>query len=234
MIAIPAGAFRMGNAKERRGDGPQHEVELGAFSIDRAEVTVAAYAICVAAGACTPAATGRFCNAGQKGREDHPINCVTWKQAEAYCSFVKKRLPTEAEWERAARGTDGRRFAWGDAWPPPKGAGNFSDRAAREAEPEWHVVPDFDDGHAQTAPVAPKDGLTDFAGNVQEWVADWYDARTYPRRKRSDPKGPAAGKARVVRGGSFGHARPEDLEVTNRGFYFEDYESAHIGFRCAK
>jgi formylglycine-generating enzyme len=227
MIAIPAGEFRMGNARSKNGDGPQHVVQLGAFEIDKREVTVAEYASCVAAGACMPPATGRFCNTGEAGREKHPINCVTWKQAAQYCVFVKKRLPTEAEWERAARGTDARRFAWGDAWPPPKGSGNFADHAMREGEPEWRAIDGYDDGHVHTAPATG-----DFAGNVQEWVADWYGP--YGAKKASDPKGPAGGKARVVRGGSFGHATPEALEVTHRAFYLEDYESAHIGFRCAR
>jgi formylglycine-generating enzyme required for sulfatase activity len=238
MVAIRAGDFTMGNAQVRQGDGPQHVVHLSAFQIDRTEVTVAAYAACVAANACTPAAIGRFCNVGFEGRGDHPINCITWKQAAAYCAFVEKRLPTEAEWERAARGTEGRRYVWGNEWPPPRGAGNFSDRTTQQGEPEWLAIADSDDHHRHTAPVGTtaknEDGLFDMAGNVQEWVADWYDPHAYPRKKVTDPKGPAAGKARVVRGGSFGHHAQDALEVTRRSYYLEDYESAHIGFRCAK
>jgi formylglycine-generating enzyme required for sulfatase activity len=238
MAAIRAGEFPMGNAALKYGDGPQHAVQLGAFEIDRTEVTVGAYASCVAAGACTPAATGRFCNAAVEGRGDHPINCITWKQAEAYCAFVKKRLPTEAEWERAARGVEPRRFVWGDDWPPPKGSGNFGDRTMQQGEPEWIAIPGYDDEHRHTAPVGSMakngEGLSDMAGNVQEWVADWYDPKAYRRRKAVDPKGPTSGKARVVRGGSFGHAAPEALEVTRRAYYLEDHESAHIGFRCAR
>jgi formylglycine-generating enzyme required for sulfatase activity len=237
MIAIRAGEFAMGNAAAKHGDGPQHQVQLGAFEIGRTEVTVRAYASCVAAGACTAAATGRFCNGGIDGRDDHPINCVTWKQAAAYCAYKNQRLPTEAEWERAARGTDKRRFAWGDDWPPPKGAGNFGDRTMQIGEPEWISIAGYDDGHRHTAPVGSsgRNGIADLAGNVMEWVSDWYDPNAYRRGKKvADPKGPAKGIARVVRGGSFGQASEHDLAVTKRTYYLEDYESAHIGFRCAK
>ncbi len=168
MIAIPAGTFRMGNAREKRGDGPEHEVQLSAFEIDRTEVTAKAYASCVAAGACDEPAKKRFCTGGVPGLELHPINCVSWKQAAAYCAFVKKRLPTEAEWERAARGTDGRRFVWGDVWPPPAGSGNFADATMRKDEPQWLSIDGFDDGHAYTAPVGALRG-----SRSSEGAADW-------------------------------------------------------------
>jgi iron(II)-dependent oxidoreductase len=96
---------------------PQHTVTLGRFAIDRFEVTVSAYDACVGDGACVAAATGNECNAGDPGYEEHPINCVDWDQATAYCEWAGKQLPTEAQWEKAARGLDSRPFPWGDEIP---------------------------------------------------------------------------------------------------------------------
>lgn len=239
MISVPAGKFRMGKKSARRGDGPLHHVALDAFEIDRTEVTAADYRTCVEAGACTPPATGRFCTGADPSLGRHPINCVTWKQAAAYCRHVKKRLPTEAEWERAARGTDARRFVWGKSWPPPSGAGNVADEALRAVEPEFRSIEGYDDGHAHTAPVGVASspspgGAVDMAGNVMEWVQDWYHDRAYRQPHRKNPRGPPHGVARVARGGSFGHAGPGALEVTRRYFYLDGFESAHIGFRCAR
>lgn len=213
-VAIPAGDYQLGDEK----------VALTAYVIDRREVTTAAYAACVAAGACTPAREGPRCTTGVLGREQHPQNCVSFEQAEKFCSYARKRLPSEAEWERAARGTDGRAFAWGDVWPPPEGAANLADANAKSKAPHWATIEGYVDGFAETAPVgalvaypAPS-GMTGAAGNVMEWTSDWYD-----RRKR----------ARVVRGSSFGHARREQIEVTSRSFYDPTLQSVHIGIRCA-
>jgi formylglycine-generating enzyme required for sulfatase activity len=234
VIRFDAGAFDMGSARSKRGDGPIHRVELSAFEIDATEVTVGAYFACIGAGACTPPSTGRFCGV----EEQLPRNCVTWKQADAYCRYAGMRLPTEAEWERAARGTDRRRFVWGDEWPPPRGAGNLADDTMRGSEPGWLSISSYDDGAAYLAPARASsptaDGVFDMAGNVMEWVADAYDERAYETSPKKNPKGPSSGLARVVRGGSFGTFAAEALEVTHRGFYVEDRASAHIGFRCAK
>lgn len=193
------------------------------FAIDRTEVTAADYQRCVAARACKPARRGRLCTAGIPGRERHPVNCVSHLQARQFCTFVKKRLPTEQEWAFAAGAGSKRRFTWGDAWPPPEGAGNLADETTAQIRPHWAHITGYMDGFATTAPVgalpAAKSELrvANMAGNVQEWV---------------DGAGPRG--SRVVRGGSFGHGRPEQLEVSRRSFYLPDHTSAHVGFRCAR
>lgn len=239
-VAILAGEFSMGADGKDKSEAPKHKVYLDAFRIDRTEVTSKQYASCVAHGACTPPKTGGACTSGVSGKETHPINCVTWTQAKAYCAFVKGRLPSEAEWERAARGADGREFVWGAEWPPPSGAGNFSDATARATHPSWLSIARYDDGYPETAPVgafpagrAPS-GALDMAGNVWEWTADWYGARYYQRSPAKNPKGPPSGEGRVVRGGSFGHHHRKHVTVTARAVYREDVASEHIGFRCAE
>ncbi len=235
MITIAAGPFTRGAVGGKPDEQPVRVVQLPEFSIDRTEVDVGSYAACVRAGACTAAGTGPGCNGAREGRDRHPINCVTWAQAAAFCKFAGKRLPTEAEWEKAARGGDNRLYTWGDAWPPPRDGGNFSDRSAQKLRPYWLAIEGYEDGAANTALVdarataTPQGGLH-FLGNVAEWVNDWYDAKAY----EGGPEGPKRGKARVVRGGSFGHALPEDLRATRRMFYDPARSSLHFGVRCAK
>jgi formylglycine-generating enzyme required for sulfatase activity len=237
LIDVPAGEFTMGAEGGEKNQAPKHKVYLDAFGIDRTEVTALAYAQCVDKGACTAPKTGGACTFQDAGKAEHPINCVSFAQAKAYCGFVKGRLPTEAEWERAARGTSPRAFVWGDDWPPPAGAGNFSDATARAAHPTWLAIEGYDDGAAETARVgsfpngrAPS-GALDMAGNVYEWTADFYGP--YGRSSAKNPKGPSSGDTRVVRGGSYGHYRKQNLLVTARVSYREDVQSEHVGFRCA-
>lgn len=240
MIEIPAGPFVRGALDGAAAEKPAREIVLEAFAIDRSEVTAAAYDRCVAEGACTPAGTGELCTSGVLGKEQHPINCIDWSQAEAYCRFAGKRLPTEAEWERAARAGTERRFVWGDAWPPPAGVGNFADRTVLAERPHWSVVPDYDDGHGATAPAdamphaANPQGILHLAGNVAEWTADWFDPKYYAAGPARSPPGPPRGRARVLRGGSFGSARPDDLRATSRAFYAPSEASIYFGARCAR
>lgn len=237
MIEHAAGPFIIGSLDGPADERPAKEIVLAAFAIDRTEVSAAAYDACVQKKACTPAGTGENCTAGIPGKERHPINCITWSQADSYCRFADKRLPTEAEWEKAARGGDQKKFVWGDAWPPPANSGNFADRTAVSLKPHWHAIGGYDDGFAATAPVdsmpearAPQGNLH-MAGNVAEWTADWYDAKTYAT---TIPKGPAKGRARVVRGGSFGSAKALDLRVSRREFYAPEESSVYFGVRCAR
>jgi len=237
-IVFSAGEFWMGAESPGKTHAPKHQVTLDAFELDRYEVTAEEYAACVAKGSCTKARTGGACTAENAKKADHPINCVTFEQARAYCEFAGRRLPTEAEWERAARGTDARTYPWGEAWPPPKDSGNFSDESARAAVAYWSAVAEYNDGFVETAPAGNYDGssgggASDMAGNVMEWVADyWSDKIT--KHAAKNPKGPATGTERVVRGSSYGHYRKVELSATFRAGYREDVTSEHIGFRCAK
>lgn len=226
LVQIPAGPAPAGGGAG--GGGAASGAQLAAFSIDRSEVQTADYERCVADKKCKPSGEGAHCNRGKLGRGDHPINCVSYEDAADYCNWAGKRLPTEAEWVRAAQGAELRTYVWGEAWPPPAGAGNFADATAEVPSPNWAKVPSYSDGFPWTAPVgtftghASPEGVLDLAGNVAEWTED-LDTTS----GRRDPK------ARVVRGSSFGHARPEQLRIEFRAPYVESTRSQHIGFRCA-
>lgn len=245
MISISKGSFEMGSDTYKRGDGPAHRVLLDAYEIDPLEVTAGEYLACEATKACSPAKRGPMCTAGVLGKERHPINCVTWSQANTYCKFVGKKLPTEAQWARAARGKKRARFAWGDAWPPPQGSGNFADGSAARQKPHWEQIEGYQDGFAYTAPVdafegaASPEGALNMGGNVMEWVADYYSDRLFAMRARKrkpteNPTGGNRSNERVVRGASFGTAKKVRLEITHRSPYRANVASMHIGFRCAR
>jgi formylglycine-generating enzyme required for sulfatase activity len=238
-----------GAADER----PRHAVTLSAYCIDRTEVTVAAYAACVAAGACSaPPMTvnwssysgnelklfNRACNGSD--RPSHPINCVDWIQAAAYCAWRGGRLPTEAEWEYAARGGDGRIHPWGSAPPSARrlnacGAECLA-AASRDGIPRKALYDD-DDGWPTTAPVesfpegASPLGVLDMAGNVWEWTADWYGP--YAEVAQTDPEGATTGTSRVSRGGSWTSGGAETARATDRDWLDPETREATLGFRCA-
>ncbi|MFA6107956.1 MAG: SUMF1/EgtB/PvdO family nonheme iron enzyme [Candidatus Latescibacterota bacterium] len=222
MTEVPTGAFTMGSTQGATDERPTHRVELSAFWIDQREVTAGEYQACVDAGACGQAGRAANCNAGRADRADHPANCVTWTQTADYCSWAGKRLPTEAEWEMAARGLDNRRFPWGDEYPGPTRmnyAGNVG----------------------STTPVGsyPEDvsfyGLLDMGGNVHEWTADWYAADYYATGPTTAPTGPTAGTLRVGRGASWRIGVPlEALTATVRLALTPATSDNTIGFRCAR
>jgi formylglycine-generating enzyme required for sulfatase activity len=221
MVHIEASRFVMGDDAGEADERPAHRVQLGAYSIDRDEVSVARYRACVEAGRC--AAPG-----GKQGADDAPVTWVSWRDAAAYCAFVGERLPSEAEWERAARGTDGRTYPWGDA--PECTRANFGNYHGEGRCPKNPGAPARVGSYPAGA--APS-GARDMAGNVWEWVADWYDPRYYARSAPSNPRGPAHGERRVVRGGAccsmFGLPR-----AANRLAFPPDYRDDDIGFRCAR
>jgi formylglycine-generating enzyme required for sulfatase activity len=220
MVLIPAGPFPMGS-EEVADEEPIHEVELDAFYLDRFEVTTARYAKFLEATGIKPPRHWEEVNLARDGRR--PVVGVSWDAAAAYCRWVGKRLPTEAEWEKAARGTDGRRFPWGNE-PPTAERGNFGRQPWKGYE-TLHEVGSHPLGRSPY-------GVEDMAGNAWEWVADWYDVRYYGKSPKRNPPGPADGVERVVRGGGWNYdgvfARAAD-----RNRDAPDTEINTFGFRCA-
>ena len=212
MVRIPEGVFLMGsptggNHEER----PMHEVAIAAFWLDRSEVTMRAYATCVNAGGCTaPKENNPFCNARFSDRDAHPVNCVDWNQAVAYCAFASKRLPTEREWEYAARGGAERRsFSWGEEDADPTRA--------------CYMHPN---GSCPVGSFAPGAfDLLDMNGNVWEWTSSWFGS--YPDELTS-------GRDKVYRGGSWSRRFPKWLRNELRNRYKVGEHSASLGIRCAK
>lgn len=222
MVQIPAGTFKMGSNEGYYNHKPLHEVTLPSFEMDDTEVTVAAYQACVRAGACSPAASKccTSCNWSEPGREQHPINCVEWTQARAYCEWVGKRLPVEEEWEYAARGPDGRSYPWGEADPGGQlcwnGEGNDAGKRNRHST---CVVGSY--------PADSPFGLHDMAGNVSEWTSTEY-CDSYAEERNCC-------EARVVRGGAWHCDRADGILVTGRGGSFKPSdEHSSVGFRCAR
>jgi formylglycine-generating enzyme required for sulfatase activity len=252
MVLIPPGTFTMGSDQVTALDecekyfagcnreewylneGPVHQVTLESYYIDVYELTNRQYQECVAAGACTPpsrmGSSTRSSYFEDPGFADYPVIWVSWEQAQTYCAWRGARLPTEAEWEKAARGTDARLYPWGDSFEA--GEGNFCDT---NCELHW-ANKDFDDGFADTAPVgsfpsgASPYGVQDMGGNVNEWVADWYDEQYYASSPSVNPMGPETGINHGIRGGSF-HTPGQGLRTAARPL--SEPAADYIGFRCA-
>jgi eukaryotic-like serine/threonine-protein kinase len=223
MILVPAGTFMMGsnNAEQEK---PIHAVDLDAFWIDRTEVTNAAYGECVLAGACNAPGSIRSAKRefyyGNPEFRNYPVISVSWEDADKYCTWAGKHLPTEAQWEKAARGTDGRVYPWG------------SDSLGGTLLNFYSLVGD-------TTPVdeypegASFYGALNMAGNVWEWVSDWYDPYYYAISPSSNPTGPKVGEYHVLRGGSWYSPEP-NIRATAREYPAPGFRSDLIGFRCAK
>lgn len=230
MVLIPAGEFTMGSNEGSDHEKPEHRVFLDVYHMDMYEVTVRQYAKFLQTTGRNP--PPMWTTMDQPIHQNSPVVNVDWEDANNYCKWAGKRLPTEAEWEKAARGTDGRVYPWGND-PPNQLRANYG-------KEKWN-------NHAALVPVGQlKDGqsaygIYDLAGNVWEWVSDWYDPDYYTTSPSRNPNGPDTGKYKVLRGGSWDLAS-ENLRSAHRDFNNPssfDYDSPsyrnfNSGFRCAK
>ncbi len=237
MVLVPAGEFSMGSDNGDSDEKPVHTVYLDAFYIDKYEVTNARYAACVGAGVCQPPKETRSYTRtsyyGNSEYDDYPVIYIDWYMAKAYCEWRGARLPTEAEWEKTARGTDGRTYPWGDSFD-----GSLANFCDRNCTLDW-ADKDFDDGYPDTAPVGSNPdgvspyGVFDMAGNVWEWVADWYSGTYYAGSPYENPPGPEAGLIRALRGGAF-NVQASGLYSANRYGFLPAGPGDIIGFRCSR
>jgi formylglycine-generating enzyme required for sulfatase activity len=248
MIEIPAGTFQMGTADGRPDERPVHGVSLNAFCLDMTEVQVGEYAQCVAAKACVAASAevrwanitsedkalySPACNGSKPDRTDHPANCVSWDESHAYCLWAGKRLPSEEEWEYAARGAESRVYPWGGEPPSAARLNGCGEECARGPMlGDRALIPLFEgrDGWETTAPTRAfaggktKEGLYDMAGNVSEWTTGKYCP--YPGNNCSS-------EWRVTRGGAWNSDGREGVKAARREKDAHDARAADIGFRCA-
>ncbi len=227
-VYVPAGEILMGSAASDpaayAGESPIHPVFLKDFWIGRTEVTNAMCALCVSAGACrAPAKTTSYKRSAYYGNRDfadYPVIFVTWNDATAYCQWAGGQLPTEAQWEKAARGTDGRPYPWGTAGP------------GRDLLNYNVQVGDTTEVGRYPAGASPY-GALDMAGNVWEWVEDWYQPAYFAHSPLRDPLGPDHGLGRVMKGGSW-NVTAQTARVAVRGRRTPDYAYDNVGFRCVR
>jgi formylglycine-generating enzyme required for sulfatase activity len=222
------------DAECEEDEKPGREVPVEAFFIDKLEVRVRDYEACASKRNCSPSGLSGYalgggsfgvssrCNWRRDGREDYPLNCITHSQAASYCEWLGKRLPTEIEWERAARGDDKRIFPWGN----------------EPADCERTVMGTCGQEGAWPSGSQPKDrspwGALDMGGNVREWVDDWYSAEAYAASDAGAPPAPQSGTERVARGGSWGNGVSRFMRISERGAYTPETRSVYVGFRCAR
>jgi formylglycine-generating enzyme required for sulfatase activity len=258
MATITAGQYFQGSDQKDalENEKPSHNVTLDAYCIDLYETTAKQYKACSDVGKCKrvtnevewPKITPQdkklyapLCTFGKPELEEHPINCVSFEMADTYCKAEDKRLPTEAEWEYATRGPDGRVYPWGDEAPTSKHLNACGTECVawgkKNGTPFTALYPE-DDGYAATAPVGKFEagksrfGPYDVVGNVWEWVSDWY--APYSTDAKKNPSGPATGERRVIRGGAWNGSYATWLRPSFRYAQDPTALSYGIGFRCAK
>ena len=263
-LFVPGGPYYMGtneipaDKSYLENEKPAHQVTLTPYCIDRFEVTTERYFACSDTGKCLRASksnevTPKLSDAQKKaydpictandplGKAKHPVNCVDWEQADKFCKVQSGRLPTEAEWELAARGQDGRLYPWGDEPPSPMRANGCGTECTAWAKSAGitdigHAMFDASDNFPTTAPVGSfpagksRYGVEDVVGNVGEWTSDFY--APYTNAADSDPKGPATGSDRVVRGGAWNAEYAEWARPTFRYHAPQANRSHGVGFRC--
>ncbi len=228
-IYIPAGSFRMGSEEGDSDETPVRPVEVAGFQLARTETTSAQYARCVDAGVCERPKLDsdlEHCNWGYRSREDRPMNCVTWRQAETFCEWVSGRLPYEVEWEYAAKGGTDRKYPWGEE------TASCSQAVMNDGGPGC--------GTFTTMPVCSREagntdqGVCDLAGSLWEWTLDLYRTKSsVPRQGRNRPVQPSSRAPRVLRGGSWQNGA-DALRCANRSSQPPDTKSEGVGFRCLK
>jgi formylglycine-generating enzyme required for sulfatase activity len=230
MMSVPAGSFQMGCDPLNDGgygceadEVPTHTVSLDAYYIDRFEVTNFEYKQCVRAGVCEPpvfySSATRPSYYDNPEFDDYPVIYVDWYQADTFCTWMGRRLPTEAEWEKAARGSsDTRVFPWGNT-PPDCGIVNYN-----------NCVGDTTSGYYYYGQSPYY--LYSMAGNVWEWVSDWYQWDYYTVSPDTNPSGPESGEYKVLRGGGW-YEDEYAIRVANRYYDYETVAHDRIGFRCA-
>ncbi|HKQ33989.1 MAG TPA: formylglycine-generating enzyme family protein [Nitrospiraceae bacterium] len=223
MVLVPAGEFTMGSSEGDPDEKPAHKVLIDAFYMDKYEVTVKQYAVFLQESGGDRPSEWKTMN--KTANQNRPVMGVDWEEAARYCKWAGKRLPTEAEWEKAARGTDGRIYPWGNDPPTPLHA-NYGKK-------EW-------DNHEALVPVGKLEngkspyGIYDMGGNVWEWVSDWYDNDYYKNSPSQNPTGPSSGGFKVIRGGSW-NTSARSLRSADRYFDPPSFRSQYVpGFRCAK
>ena len=222
MAVVPAGEFIMGSQGGPADEQPAHRVYVDAFFMDKYEVSVGQYAEFLKATSLEAPPDWDIMN--QPQHQKRPVVNMDWADAATYCKWAGKRLPTEAEWEKAARGTDGRIYPWGNETPTGLHA-NFGKK-------EWN-------NHAALLPVGKLEdgkspyGIYDMAGNAWEWVSDWYDHDYYKNSPSQNPAGPSSTKFKVLRGGSWSNTQ-DDLRSANPHIYDPASRYHNVGFRCAK
>ena len=223
MVTIPAGVFIRGTNRGGFDEQPERRIELDAYAIDRHEVTNHEYEPFVAAtGHRKAGPPSRYAkNMARMRGVNQPVVYVSWDDADQFCRWKGKRLPTEAEWEKAMRGVDGRLWPWGND-PEPLAA-------------NWSLAKDGYDVSASvgtfTRDTSPF-GVVDGAGNVMEWVADWYGEQSYRDITTKNPRGPDSGVYKVLRGGGY-TSTGDDVRITSRSKMVPDFRDETIGFRCA-
>lgn len=228
MILIPAGEFLMGSNKKvdrvaYQAEMPQRSIYLDAYEIDKYEVTTIQYLKYVLANDLPPQVDWKFDGGNfQDTMVNHPIMHVTWFEADAYCKWAGKRLPTEAEWEKAARGGDNRRFPWGNVEPTAKHL-NYNQRWI--GEKTLMPVGSYELGKSPY-------GVYDMAGNVWEWVNDWYDDHYYEKSPAKNPPGPENGSHKVLRSSGWQVETPL-VRIFTRVKSDPLIRNESTGFRCA-
>lgn len=229
MILISEGEFLRGSPEGEgyRNECPQRTVYLNAYYIDKFEATNAQYRKFMKATGHKAPDDWSYTHASQ---QNHPVVGVSWYDAVAYAQWAGKRLPTESEWEKAARGDDGRKYPWGNS--PPNAGGRYRANYKIDKYGTGH-------GYSYTTPVdnfpmgASPHGVMDMAGNVWEWCADWYHSEYYRTAPKKNPAGPSSGNARVLRGGGWVNDNIHYLRCAFRGSHPPSMKFSYVGFRCA-